>query len=392
MGVNGMESFREMELVFEQYWNEKRCYIVMPFTIRARSYLTKVVKDIEIKVILDNNPELNGTCFKGIPIQYAGDFFEKEEKGKILISSHYSDIAEQLERYGYRENIDFIDMHIFVSLWYWKNKKELHFLDIHTAITTYCTLNCRNCNMFMNYYKNEVRRNISFEEFKDNFDKFFRLADFCYKVSILGGEPFLNKDLPQMIQWLYQTYNEKIGEIVVVSNGTVLPSETVLESLLQAHVKVSVSDYTASIAYSDRIEKLENVLRQRDIVFERNREMKWKDFYFPERKQGAEYTSVREHMMHCNPVFRGLNDHKFYYCHIVWSAVQAGLLKEEKSDYVSLEEYNDLDSRRKLLEHDLGFVENGYVTMCRYCGGCGSDNESIIDAGVQDIRREMGRV
>ena len=123
---------------------------------------------------------------------------------------------------------------------------------------------------------------------------------------------------------------------------------------------------------------------EKDIPYQVNHEMKWKDFYFPRTHQGAEFTSFREHMLCCNPVFRGLNDKKFYYCHIIWSAEQAKLWYPQSGDYINLEEVISIEDKERFMAYDLGFMDNGYVTLCRACGGCGVDNKSIIDAGLQE--------
>lgn len=379
-----MESLSELEKIYEQYWQMEDGYIVMPNTIRARTYLEDVTKDINIKVILDNNAEFAGSFYEGIQVEYAPEFLKKNSKGKILVSSHYAEVANQLKQAGYQENVDFIDMHLFVSMWYWKEKQQIRLLDVHTAITTYCSLNCQNCNMFINHYKKEQKRYIELQEFKENFEILFKNVDYCYKVSILGGEPLLHKELPQMLEWLFVKYHERIGEIAITTNGTILPREDLLDILQKTRTTISISDYSKNVTYGERIDALEGLLGLKGIKYERNREKIWKDFYFPRKKQGVHFSSVREHMLCCNPVFRGLNDKKFYYCHIVWSAEQAGLLKATTSDYVDLEEISDSYGKRKLLEHDLGFVKNGYISLCSYCGGCGYDNQNLIHAGIQE--------
>lgn len=378
-----MNNLQEAENIFQQYWEKEEGYIVMPNSIRARTYLEVISKDIPIDAILDNNEALDGTFFKEIPVKHAPRFLSKS-KGKILISSRYGEIAEQLKNAGYQENVDFMDMHLFVSLWYWRKREEIYLLDVHIAITTYCSLNCKNCNMFINHYKQKQRRYIDFEEFKENFEALFQSVDYCCKITILGGEPLLNNELPHMLEWLYDRYHEKIGQLIVVTNGTIFPKEELTCVLQKTGTRLSISDYTASVSYADKIEKLEVLLQENQIPFENTSERMWKNFYFPREEQGARFDSVREHMLCCNPVFRGLNDKRFYYCHIVWSAVQAGLLKEAASDYIDLEEICSKSDRKRLLEHDLGFVENEYVSLCKFCGGCGNDNQSIIQAGLQE--------
>lgn len=191
----------------------------------------------------------------------------------------------------------------------------------------------------------------------------------------------LNKSLSQTLYWLKEVYGTKIGEIDIVTNGTILPSEELLTAIRETGTIVQASDYSLNAHYDKRVQEIESLLAKEKIPYKVNHEMKWKDFYFPRTHQGAEFTSFREHMLCCNPVFRGLNDKKFYYCHIVWSAEQAGLWYPQEGDYISLEK---LENKEELLAYDLGFMDTGYVTLCRACGGCGIDNQSVIDAGIQE--------
>lgn len=379
-----MNSLQELKDLYKKYWEEETELFIMPYTIRARAYLQKVHSDISFSGILDNDDKQDGKTFCDVPIIAAKKMLCATEKKKILISAHYREISEQLNALGYQEYIDYIDMHAYISLWYWDKKKEVHLLDVHTAITTHCSLNCANCNMFLNYYKPELRSYISLEAFQENYDALFQVVDYCYKITILGGEPLLNKKLPKMLYWLKEAYGEKIGEIDIVTNGTLIPSKELMEAVKATQAIILVSDYSLNAKYAEKIEKLERALIEHEISYQINHEMKWKDFYFPRTHQGADFTSFREHMLCCNPVFRGLNDKKFYYCHIIWSAQQAGLWYPQEGDYLELGKLKCFEDKEKILAYDLGFMEKGYVTLCRACGGCGVDNKSIIDAGIQE--------
>lgn len=378
--------FEEKKILenFRSNWENEDDFIMMPFTMKGRLYLKQILQDISVKCILDNDKELDGLGYQDIPIYEATKYLQSNKNCKILISSHYSDISKQLKQHGLVENIDYIDMHQFVSLWYWQKKKEVHLLDVHIAITTHCSLNCRNCNMFMNYYDKSQKFRMDLEEFQTNVYSLFEVADFCYQFTILGGEPLLNNDLRNMVSWLGDNYSKKIGRIDVVTNGTIIPDMELLEVCKKYNVGFSISDYGETVAYKQKITEIKACFDKWDIKYEHNPDMTWKDFYFPRDSQKAVYNSIREHMLNCSPLFRGLNDQRFYYCHIVWSAVKAGLLDEKEADYFNLDTEVDEEKKLKLLMYDLGYMEKGYVSLCEFCGGCGNDNKSIIPAGIQE--------
>lgn len=378
-----MRELNELENCYKQYWADADGYLVMPNTARGKLYLNGIIKDIPIKGILDNNSKLDKTEYNHIPIFFAPEYLAINKKSKILISNHYKEISEQLDELGYKENIDYMDMHKFVSIWYWINKKEIHILDMHIAVTTYCSLNCKDCNMFISSYKKDKRKHITMEVFQDNIKTLFNAIDYCYRITIVGGEPLLNLELYKMIRWLEDTYRDNFGIIEIVTNGTIVPKQELLDVCKEQNIRFAISDYGEYVFFAQKIPELIEVLKKEKIEYEQKKEMKWKNFYFPREQQKAKFNTVREHMLTCNPIFRGTNDNKFYYCHIVWSAVQAGLIEEKETDFIDLSKVVKEEDKRKLLAYDLGIMEKEFVSLCKYCGGCGEDNIAIIPAGIQ---------
>ncbi|MGM0425916.1 MAG: radical SAM/SPASM domain-containing protein [Thermodesulfobacteriota bacterium] len=66
------------------------------------------------------------------------------------------------------------------------------------SVTAACQSNCKTCNIGLNYQKNPNLRNrdLSLTEI----EKIFRTLGQIYFFNISGGEPFLRKDLPQIIK------------------------------------------------------------------------------------------------------------------------------------------------------------------------------------------------
>ena len=92
-------------------------------------------------------------------------------------------------------------------------------------------------------------------------------------------------------------------------------------------------------------------------------------------------------MMSCGPIFHGLNDGKYYYCHVAWSADKAKLLSTVPDDYIDLTELENSDKAKELiLEHSSGNLAKGFVKLCKVCGGCGNDNTEFVRAAEQVVR------
>lgn len=86
---------------------------------------------------------------------------------------------------------------------------------------------------------------------------------------MFGGEPFLHLQLADTIKYLGTCYADKIGQIVIITNGTVLPKQELLKILQKYKVSLSISDYTAINPYADILSNLLSELdkyEMRDIV------------------------------------------------------------------------------------------------------------------------------
>ena len=95
-------------------------------------------------------------------------------------------------------------------------------------------------------------------------------------------------------------------------------------------------------------------------------------------KRDAE--QLKEHLTCCRPEWNGLNDGKFYYCNVSWSAEKSGRFVLQPEDYIVLEDINPRDKEEC---HRLVELSRGTSSFCRVCGGCGRDNEKYVSAGVQ---------
>ena len=88
-------------------------------------------------------------------------------------------------------------------------------------------------------------------------------------------------------------------------------------------------------------------------------------------------------MHNCSPLWHGVNNGKYYYCNVAWSAGRLGIFEENESDYIDLETVED---KSVLLRHTLGEIESG-LKFCEFCGGVGNDNCEYVSAGFQIKRK-----
>lgn len=135
-------------------------------------------------------------------------------------------------------------------------------------ITTKCTLRCEQCSILIPYYPQENQYAETFESFKTRLDNLLKNVDCICKLLVLGGEPFLNKELANMIE--YASKKKQIKFIETVTNSTILPDESLLTVYKKYRNKnhIAISDYTSNPKLRNlKIDELKQILDKYNIPF-----------------------------------------------------------------------------------------------------------------------------
>jgi organic radical activating enzyme len=338
-----------------------------------------------IAYIVDSDKEKCNCEFKGISVKHVDDVKDDLKNYKIVIMTANRNAAlvgEDLEKFGLQSGKDFCSMEQFLTEWFWNYKKKVCLMEVHSTITSRCTLKCKHCNMFMPYYKEHV--DYTAKDILEDLELLFRHVDYIVAYEILGGEPLINGELADMIRQIGDRYGNRIGNIGIITNGTLLPDEQLIEISKKYNVKYDFSDYTDIVDYKKRFDAAVKIVSDAGLRYSVNRSLRWCDFGFPVNNRMYDFDKVREHMLSCGPIFHGLNDGKYYYCHVSWSADKAKLLKNVSDDYIDLRTLDDDDrAKEAILEHSNGNMAKGFVKLCKICGGCGNDNTEFVKAAEQ---------
>ena len=338
-----------------------------------------------IAYIVDSDKEKCNCEFKGISVKHVDDVKDDLKNYKIVIMTANRNAAlvgEDLEKFGLQSGKDFCSMEQFLTEWFWNYKKKVCLMEVHSTITSRCTLKCKHCNMFMPYYREHV--DYTAKDILEDLELLFRHVDYIVAYEILGGEPLINGELADMIRQIGDRYGNRIGNIGIITNGTLLPDEQLIEISKKYNVKYDFSDYTDVVDYKKRFDSAVKIVSDAGLRYSVNRSLRWCDFGFPVNNRMYDFDKVREHMLSCGPIFHGLNDGKYYYCHVSWSTDKAKLLKNVSDDYIDLRTLDDDDrAKEAILEHSNGNMAKGFVKLCKICGGCGNDNTEFVKAAEQ---------
>ena len=374
-----------MECRLTDDWENTENIIIYGFGKVAHDNLDFFKDNFNIVYIVDGDKSKCDIEYKDIPVKYVEDVKEKLKDYKIVIMTvnrNAALVGKDLEKLGLKAGNDFCSMEQFLTEWFWKYKKKACIMEIHSTITSRCTLKCRHCNMFMPYYKEQV--DYTTADIMHDLELLFRHVDYVVSYRLLGGEPLINRELADMIEQIGSIYGDRIGNIGIITNGTIMPDKRLLEVSAKYDIKYDFSDYTSVVDYKKRFEEAVKSVADAGLRYSVNRSLRWCDFGFPVNNRMYDFDEVRNHMLSCGPVFHGLNDGRYYYCHVSWSADKAKLLSTVPDDYVNLEALPDDDSAKEaILEHSKGNLAKGFVKLCKICGGCGNDNTEFVEAAEQ---------
>lgn len=283
------------------------------------------------------------------------------------------------------------DLKIFCRNGIGKNRNEVCLSQVFSSVTSRCTFNCKYCNMLMPYYKEHY--DYDADDILQDLELLFERIDYLTSYFLIGGEPLLNKNLPEILEGVYENYGEKIGYIQVITNGSIIPNERLLAVMQKCNIKVRISDYTHVLPYKKRLQEVIDVLTMHEIDHSMSVYTQWMDLGFPEKVPpiGKTPEDAKKHMLMCSQGCHNLNDKKFFFCGLVFSAEKCGLYKLKENDYIDLQKKSDnsIEDKKEIMEYCLGYVKNEYISICNICRGAGSDNDRIVGVAEQMKKCEI---
>lgn len=264
---------------------------------------------------------------------------------------------------------------------YFRHKKHpetLLYLDV--VITECCTLKCRDCSNLMQYYHHPENLNV------DETISSLRILLKSFKVNrlnLLGGEPFVcQENLAQILVFLNQEANDRVNEICIITNGTLIPSDKCFAAIKKnKKVTVVFSNYGE---LSSKQSEFLVLLKSNGIKYEIMEEDYWWDC--GNLKPRDERESIIQHRYdacytrrHCTTLFRG----KLYVCPRQAHAVRLRVIPENDMEMVDIlkMDQDDAVSIQTAVYRLLDRKER--IAMCRLCG-CNPDNK--IPRAVQAER------
>ena len=235
---------------------------------------------------------------------------------------------------------------------------NLKYVDI--TITEACSLKCESCSNLMQYYVKPKNSDLNLL-FK-SIDKLMEITNSLYEFRVLGGEPFINKQIGQIINKLL-TY-KTIKEIVIYTNATIIPKGENFECLKNDKIFVEITDYKKLSRKRDELIKLlkANNIRYTSII------PVWSDSGTLKYQNATEEQLADKFKSCCMIDKTTILNGKLYRCPFSANAHNLNAIPHNASDVVSLDDDNKTIAELKK-EVTLLHGNKKYLEACKHCNG-----------------------
>jgi hypothetical protein len=221
-----------------------------------------------------------------------------------------------------------------------------------------CNLNCSDCAALVPLNQNP--ETFSVETIIKSLQSYCGAFDFVYRVCIMGGEPFLHKDIHIILESLRDLDN--VLFIDIATNGTVVPQKKTMDLIDQLGATIEISDYGD---VSRKMPELIAECEKRNIVHFIQKYDTWMSIggiYSRERDE----IEMMETFLKCTSSI-GITNHivgeKLSRCIFSAMAGKLKLIPQPTSDYVNI---NNRSKDTIIKIRELTF-RNTYLEACNYC-------------------------
>lgn len=338
---------------------------------------------------IDNDTRKQANGVNGCKVLSLKQYIEEGICGIIVITADKKNIPEieqQLMNTGFNKGKDFFIqrefMHKFLPVLF-VYKYDLLYVDlVQICLTERCTLKCKDCahGCFAVDAKSE---DLSLEMAKKSADSFFSKVDIVREFVLIGGEPLLYKDLGEIISYIGERYRDKISIFSIVTNGTIIPGQEVLDVCKKYDVLVRISDYSETLKWiQERNGQLINQLEQNEVAYILEGKIsQWMDYGFQTINRKSNGNELIQVFDGCQTPCREIRGNKYYYCVMARTVSENLGFGIGQSDYLDLDSLKD-DYKKVFMEFEYGYSDKGYLDMCNHCAGADAEKR-IIPAAVQ---------
>lgn len=273
-----------------------------------------------------------------------------------LLTTYNTQKADALKKlYGNLSLADYIELYQVESEQ--KESDTIIFPYFVVFLTSRCSLRCKECGAFVSKYKTPV--DYSLTHVKNTLGKVLGSVEKILELELMGGEPFLCPEFPEILDWCLQ--QEKISAVKIVTNGTIFPKEEIWEILKHPKVKLLVDNYGEC---SIKLEKLQERSRKENVNCT---VQTWSTWYRMEPVREKNLTEEVVKSVYKTCPFRnciGIWNNKLFHCGTAANMDHLHMTPDFPSDYINLSAYETVDELRDRIR---AYLAIDRLQACRFC-------------------------
>lgn len=372
---------------------------------------------VSAKGFLDNNKNKCHTKINNVEVFVANQKLETVPKESVILiaSTYISDIIRQLEDIGFYNwvpIIDFLeskdenyfreslkgslrknhsggeftnDFDVFVLANMLNSQKKyldetsLYIRSVDIVITEKCSLKCKDCSNLMQYY--EAPKNIELDVVKQEIDDVCSVADEINELRIIGGDPFMNKDFPAIVN--YAASKANVNKVVIYTNGTVPPQINQIRDIAKSEkIFVFLTTYGD---LSRNAQKLVECLESANVQYNRQPAYGWTDCGQIVKQNRDEISQTKIFQNCCAKHFTTLTDGKLFRCPFAANLHRLSATPDFHEDYIQMQDISKLNPEEaQLYRINLKkyLREISFINYCDFCNGR-TYGDPEIEPGIQ---------
>ena len=227
-------------------------------------------------------------------------------------------------------------------------------------------MKCKDCANLAQYY--EKPENAELDEMLSTIEKMCLEMDEIYEVRVIGGEPFMNKEVHLVVEAL--TSQDKIKKVSIFTNATIVQRETQWQALTHPKVRFFITDYDE---LSRNIRPLIEALDKRGIAYVSEKANGWTDCSALAKHNRTWDEQAAIWQACCAKNLATLADGKLYRCPFSANASKLQAVPDYKDDYLVVAETNRENIRSFLRD-------KSFINACDHCNGRSYGDKTITPA------------
>lgn len=348
----------------------------------------------------DSDPNKHGTTFCGLNVISPEALSSMAREAHVFISCNYIapvvhivqamnfpnlyhciDLLEAVDFAGSDLGMSAAQIHVLIE----RHKaaaliisaptdKRVIIRGMDVMVSEACSMKCKDCSNLMQYYT--APKNTDPVVTMRAFDRMAKAVDIFMEVRLLGGEPFMNKRINEIVEGMAAYPN--VEKIAVFTNATIVPKNENLTSLKHPKVYLDITNYGV---HSRNHDKLVAVLEENGIAYNTHVPQQWTDSGRIVHRERTE-EQLKEMFARCcvNDVMTLLHD-TLYRCPFSANAMNLEAVPRVAKDFIKLLDENKDDAAIRAEIRDL-YTARDYISTCNFCNGR-DFSVPVVEAGVQ---------